>query len=605
MRNSTFRVVVADDHPRHRRNVTRMLRAADGFLVVGEAEDVDGAAAECVRWSPDALVMADELPGISGLSGVRRIHALRPDCAIVLLSLRTEAERSEKARDGAVALCLDKVAEPKAIVDALRAMLRERPAPPGGDAEAPGDASDPIRSLLDRLTIGRGDSTASSTGPSAGPAEALLGCVRDGSRSLELAPEDLDSLAVEAPRDVTAYRLGLVADALRRRERFDPHLVGMTLLLDQGEQSAGGRWAEAPERVERLDGVLGARSEPAYMLLGDGGSGKTVLLRRLAVDAAIQALIAPDEDDSAAVPFFVQLGRYGPPAPGEPAPAAIDWLDALWSERCPALPPFWDLAERGQLLLLLDGLNEMRLGSEAAHRAGIDSWARLAQRVAAAHAGNRVVFSGRFLDDGQRLSTADLRVPLLRLDLLDLARIRDHLETRAPRAWAQIWPELAGAPEVEVLRRPYYLDLFATQLQGGDVPQIGGAAIITAFIRRALEREMGRANPHLATHPLLAEDDRRRIAAGRWRSPWELPDAGRLVDGLVRLADRMMRAHERTSFALVWLPEQEALDAVGGALGSAVLGGRSGHRRAGRATQRPGDVAFRHQILRTTSPRGA
>lgn len=589
---AAFRVVVADDHPRHRRNVTRMLRAADGFRVVGEAEDVDGALAECVRSSPDVLVMADELPGTSGLSGVRRIHALRPDCAIVLLSLRTEAERSEKARDGAVSLCLDKVADPKAIVDALRAMLLERPAPAGRDAAAPVDASDPIRSLLDRLAAGRGDASASS----ASPAEALLECVRDGERALELAPEDLEALAVDAPRDVTAHRLQLVADALRRRERFDPNLVAMTLLLDQGEQSVGGRWAEAPGKVERLDGVLEARGEPAYMLLGEGGSGKSVVLRRLAVDAAIAALIAPDDAGPAPVPFFVQLGRYGPSAPGDAVPEASDWLDGLWSERYPALPHLWHLAERGQLLLLLDGLNEMRLGSDAEHRSGIASWARLAKRVAAAHPANRLVFSSRSLDTGQHLSTSELRVPLLRLDPLDLARIRDYVERRAPRAWAQLWPTLAGAPEVEVLRRPFYLDLFATQLQGGDAPQIGGAALITAFVRRALEREMGNANPHLTTHPLLAEDDRRRIAAGRWRSPWELPEAGSLVDGLVRLADRMLRAHDRTSFALIWLPEHEALDAVGGALGSAVLG-------AGRDIDvlardpASGDVTFRHQIL--------
>ena len=61
-----IRVVIVDDHALVRSGVRAQLTDADGFEVVGEAEDVDTAIRTISRTRPDVVLLDVHLPGGNG-----------------------------------------------------------------------------------------------------------------------------------------------------------------------------------------------------------------------------------------------------------------------------------------------------------------------------------------------------------------------------------------------------------------------------------------------------------------------------------------------------------------------------------------------------------
>jgi DNA-binding NarL/FixJ family response regulator len=84
-------VVVVDDHPSFRRCACAML-AAEGFEVVGEAEDGAGAIALVPDLAPDLVLLDIQLPDIDGFEVAARLLARDPGLAIVLISSRDRSQ---------------------------------------------------------------------------------------------------------------------------------------------------------------------------------------------------------------------------------------------------------------------------------------------------------------------------------------------------------------------------------------------------------------------------------------------------------------------------------------------------------------------------------
>ncbi|HST17578.1 MAG TPA: response regulator transcription factor [Gaiellaceae bacterium] len=80
-------VLIVDDHASFRASA-RALLAAEGFEVVGEAEDGEIAVDEIARLRPDVVLLDIQLPGIDGFEVANRVAAngARPD--IILTSSR-------------------------------------------------------------------------------------------------------------------------------------------------------------------------------------------------------------------------------------------------------------------------------------------------------------------------------------------------------------------------------------------------------------------------------------------------------------------------------------------------------------------------------------
>ena len=377
---------------------------------------------------------------------------------------------------------------------------------------------------------------------------ALADVVRGGTRTVVLTAEQVRAAASHRPADVRDYRLGRVAEWSQPRYRLDGRFVALTLLVDQGEEAASGRWAAKQERYDDLGKLLAAVPEPAVVLLGPPGSGKSTLLRHLELDVAIGALRAGEarakrraenkrgEGDGSPVTFFIQLNQYKPDRPGDPLPAPGDWLAARWAERYPDLPALDHLLADGRMILLLDALNEMPAASEREFRDRVGLWKDWLVRLAEVRPGNRVVFTCRTLDYSAPLSTPALRVPQVQIEPLSGAQVEAFLRAYSPARGVAIWAAIAGTPQLDALRAPFFLGLLVDQIEATGEMTDDRAGLFTGFVRQALRREVERGSPLFALEELLASRDVRRIAQGQWRDAYELPERGALVPRLAALA---------------------------------------------------------------------
>ena len=139
-----IRVVIADDHAVVRAGLTHLLATLDDVELAGAAANGAEAVGLCARERPDVVLMDLELPELDGIEATRRIHADRPEAAVVILTSFSDRRRILAALDaGAVGYVL-KDAEPDELVRAVRAAAR---------GEAPLDPK-AARALLSARTAG-------------------------------------------------------------------------------------------------------------------------------------------------------------------------------------------------------------------------------------------------------------------------------------------------------------------------------------------------------------------------------------------------------------------------------------------------------------------
>jgi DNA-binding NarL/FixJ family response regulator len=81
------RIIVVDDHPTFR-DCVRALLTAEGFEVVGEAEDGTAALALVADLEAELVLLDVQLPDISGFEVASRLLARDQDLKIVLVSSR-------------------------------------------------------------------------------------------------------------------------------------------------------------------------------------------------------------------------------------------------------------------------------------------------------------------------------------------------------------------------------------------------------------------------------------------------------------------------------------------------------------------------------------
>lgn len=117
------RVLLVDDHALFRRGV-RSLLLDEGFHVVGEAQDGREALAKARELKPDLVLMDIYMPGAEGLEATRRIREAIPSAKVVILTVSEEDENLFEAIKAGAHGYLLKGAEPEALFQTLRGVLR-------------------------------------------------------------------------------------------------------------------------------------------------------------------------------------------------------------------------------------------------------------------------------------------------------------------------------------------------------------------------------------------------------------------------------------------------------------------------------------------------
>ena len=120
---SEVRIVLVDDHAVVRAGYRRFLEQEPGYSVIGEAASGEEAYGLLQRLSPDIVLLDLSMPGLGGLSSLRRFKLRWPLLPILVFSMHdTVAFATQALRAGANGY-VTKGSDPQLMVDAVREVL--------------------------------------------------------------------------------------------------------------------------------------------------------------------------------------------------------------------------------------------------------------------------------------------------------------------------------------------------------------------------------------------------------------------------------------------------------------------------------------------------
>jgi len=147
-----IRVLIADDQTIVREGLVTLIGLLPGITVVGAATDGEDAVQKAVELRPDVVLMDLNMPRCNGVEATERLHHLRPDTAVVVLTTYSDDAWVFAALQAGARGFLTKDAGPAEILRAI------------ADVAAGHAQFDPAvqRRLLDALNRGNRSAVAAS-----------------------------------------------------------------------------------------------------------------------------------------------------------------------------------------------------------------------------------------------------------------------------------------------------------------------------------------------------------------------------------------------------------------------------------------------------------
>lgn len=118
-----IKILIADDHTLIREGFKKLIAAAIGFRVVGEAENGFEALEFLRNNECDLLVLDISMPGKNGLELLKEIRTVRPDVKTLVLSMHPEDRFAIRALKAGAAGYLTKVSAPTELIRAIHKIV--------------------------------------------------------------------------------------------------------------------------------------------------------------------------------------------------------------------------------------------------------------------------------------------------------------------------------------------------------------------------------------------------------------------------------------------------------------------------------------------------
>ena len=112
-------VAIVEDHADLRNSLNLILNTMSGFTCVGSYSTCEELLEEFEAIEPQVILMDIGLPGMSGIEGVRRVKALRPETQILMLTIYEDDTQVFQAICAGAGGYLLKKASPVEILQAI------------------------------------------------------------------------------------------------------------------------------------------------------------------------------------------------------------------------------------------------------------------------------------------------------------------------------------------------------------------------------------------------------------------------------------------------------------------------------------------------------
>jgi len=117
----TIRLLLVDDHAVVRSGLRMLLESEADIEIVGEAGTAREALDAVTNLTPDVVLMDIGLPDLSGIDAAREIKRLRPETAIVALTIHEDEEYFFKMLEAGASGYVPKRAAPEELLTAIHA----------------------------------------------------------------------------------------------------------------------------------------------------------------------------------------------------------------------------------------------------------------------------------------------------------------------------------------------------------------------------------------------------------------------------------------------------------------------------------------------------
>jgi len=115
------RLLLIDDHAVVRLGVRMLLESQPDVEVIGEADTAQQGLTMISQLEPDVVLLDIGLPDISGIDAARKIKRLRPETAVVALTIHEDEEYFFKMLEAGASGYVPKRAAPDELLTAIRA----------------------------------------------------------------------------------------------------------------------------------------------------------------------------------------------------------------------------------------------------------------------------------------------------------------------------------------------------------------------------------------------------------------------------------------------------------------------------------------------------